>query len=224
MRRIAFRRAQGRVRQAESAARRGIWNMKCCGRTLALAAGALALAGCEFIPGTDAHRQRRGEQAAAAALIDPSSALFRNVAARGNSVCGEVNGKNRMGAYVGFTRFVVDTNDWSALLEPASDEGGYGEREVFESLWRSRCGPPSAAGPRYGFDGSELANGAAFELNAVAVEPEADAGANVPNAAAPDPSDANALATDVFSTYDMNSTLPAPGGNDSAERAAGDAP
>jgi hypothetical protein len=38
-------------------------------------------------------------------LIDPDSAQFRNVTVVGDSVCGEVNSKNRFGGYVGFQRF-----------------------------------------------------------------------------------------------------------------------
>lgn len=41
-------------------------------------------------------------------LFDPSSAQFRDVSeVADNLVCGEVNGKNRMGAYVGFTKFAA---------------------------------------------------------------------------------------------------------------------
>lgn len=66
------------------------------------------LGGCQFIPGTDWHKIRQAKEAVAAVLIDPSSAQFRNVEiGHEGAVCGEVNGKNRMGAYVGFTRFVA---------------------------------------------------------------------------------------------------------------------
>ncbi|MDO1557991.1 hypothetical protein Q0812_00940 [Brevundimonas sp. 2R-24] len=33
-------------------------------------------------------------------------------------MCGEINGKNRNGAYVGFTRFLADPDGTEALLEP----------------------------------------------------------------------------------------------------------
>ena len=39
-------------------------------------------------------------------LSDPGSAQFRNVQAKNGAVCGEVNAKNKMGGYVGFTRFM----------------------------------------------------------------------------------------------------------------------
>lgn len=38
-------------------------------------------------------------------LFDASSAQFRNLRAKGDFLCGEVNGKNRFGAYVGFRPF-----------------------------------------------------------------------------------------------------------------------
>ena len=40
-------------------------------------------------------------------LIDPSSAKFRFVADHAGIICGEVNGKNRLGAYVGYRRFTA---------------------------------------------------------------------------------------------------------------------
>lgn len=48
------------------------------------------------------------QEAVAAEMIDGESARFRNlgkIAERG--ACGEVNAKNRLGAYTGFKRFVV---------------------------------------------------------------------------------------------------------------------
>lgn len=45
-------------------------------------------------------------------LTDPSSAQFKNVRLLGGSmVCGEVNAKNRLGGYVGFTTFSVTGGD-----------------------------------------------------------------------------------------------------------------
>lgn len=92
-------------------------------RTVGLIVVVPLLASCEFIPGTSSHSQAKAKQAAAAELIDPSSAQFRNIASRDGIVCGEINGKNRMGAYVGFTRFYVLTDDWQASLDPQFDPG-----------------------------------------------------------------------------------------------------
>lgn len=52
-------------------------------------------------------------------LNDPASAVFRNEAISkrsGDTWCGEVNARNRMGAMVGFRRYVV------VFLDPADPE------------------------------------------------------------------------------------------------------
>jgi hypothetical protein len=83
---------------------------------------------CDKIPGTQAYKQRTSvegaEAAAAYNLIDPSSAQFRNVRVIRDLACGEVNGKNRMAAYAGFTRFIAtrDKDKWTAELDPQFDE------------------------------------------------------------------------------------------------------
>ena len=44
-------------------------------------------------------------------LYDPSSAQFRSLQrGKGGAICGKVNAKNRMGAYVGFKDFVVSAD------------------------------------------------------------------------------------------------------------------
>lgn len=132
-------------------------------------------AGCDLLPGSQAAVQRRGEAAAAALLLDPSSAQFRNVRVSGDAVCGEINGRNRMGAYVGFTRFHVSSIAWRATLDPGFDPaelvrarqaclslGSYAsalceratEQEVeqavqaaFDSSWRAGCEGAGAPSP-----------------------------------------------------------------------------
>lgn len=56
------------------------------------------------------------EAAVAADLRDPSSAQFRNIKQGPSATCGEVNGKNALGAYVGFRPFVYVGG--IVLLEP----------------------------------------------------------------------------------------------------------
>jgi hypothetical protein len=85
------------------------------------AATALLCTGCDAIPGTSAYREARAKQAIAEQLIDPTAAQFRKMRIQGSSVCGEVNGKNKMGAYVGYSRFVVDTSTYEALIDPEFD-------------------------------------------------------------------------------------------------------
>jgi len=48
---------------------------------------------------------REIQQAVAAGLADPEAARFRNIRKVESGFCGEVNGKNRFGAYVGFEPF-----------------------------------------------------------------------------------------------------------------------
>lgn len=52
------------------------------------------------------------KQTVTQSLVDPGSAQFRNVVAYSEGVvCGEVNGKNRQGEWVGFKKFVFNADD-----------------------------------------------------------------------------------------------------------------
>lgn len=76
-------------------------------RWLALViAGACVLASsCDRIPGTPEFAARREIKAAA---FDPGAVQIRYIGSSADAVCGEMNGKNRMGAYVGFTPFIYE--------------------------------------------------------------------------------------------------------------------
>jgi hypothetical protein len=54
-----------------------------------------------------------------ATLTDPDSAQFKSVrsSASATYTCGEVNAKNRMGGFVGFTPFLVGA-DGTVMLQP----------------------------------------------------------------------------------------------------------
>jgi hypothetical protein len=105
------------------------------GEAVAAMAATILLWGCDFLPGTAAYQEARAREAVAQTLIDPASAQFRNVESRSDAVCGEVNGKNRMGAYVGFVRFYVETADWRAMLDPQFDpQDLYSARRLCSSL------------------------------------------------------------------------------------------
>ncbi|WP_298698177.1 hypothetical protein [uncultured Brevundimonas sp.] len=80
-------------------------------RTGFVLATALLVAGCQWIPGTEAHQIREAEGVVSRELRDPTSAQFRNVRVvdqvnGSRAFCGEVNGKNAYGGYVGFEPFV----------------------------------------------------------------------------------------------------------------------
>lgn len=82
-------------------------------RPLIAAAVGLALASCQWLPGTDANLIEQAKKKVAAELRDPASAQFREVHTapqKGRStpaVCGEVNGRNAYGGYAGFQKFYV---------------------------------------------------------------------------------------------------------------------
>lgn len=145
-------------------------NFHARGRFALAVAAVLLTSGCDLLPGTEAYEEKRARGAAAQLLIDPGSAQFRNVTNRETAICGEINGRNRMGAYVGFTRFWVDTSNWRAALDPqfnydrlatarrlCASIGGMScteetelyleraEQNRFDSAWETRC-EGSAAG------------------------------------------------------------------------------
>lgn len=68
----------------------------------------------------------KGKKAIADTLKDPASAQFRNVRLvqylDGVVICGEINGKNSYGGYVGFKDFVGGTNSGTMR---SSDEAKY---------------------------------------------------------------------------------------------------
>lgn len=79
-------------------------------RIIIPALAAMALAGCEYIPGTDAHMVAQAKAQVAAELKDPTSPLFTQIKVVEDGVCGQVNGKNSFGAYAGNEPFVWRKN------------------------------------------------------------------------------------------------------------------
>lgn len=83
--------------------------------------------------------------AVASQLRDPSSAEFRNVVDGTLATCGEVNGKNAFGAYVGFKPFVYESGTVS--FEPDQPLGAdvqqhtsyYDDLAAFRRA-QARCG------------------------------------------------------------------------------------
>lgn len=65
----------------------------------------------------------RVERVVADAMIDPTSVLFRGVTVVDGIACGQVNSKNRMGAYVGFTDFAIDVSG-ALLISPTDSFDG----------------------------------------------------------------------------------------------------
>jgi hypothetical protein len=86
---------------------------------------------------------------------DPSSPQFRNVVLRQSKdkvsfyLCGEVNGKNSYGGYIGFRRFVVNYRtdgklNTSSQVEQGGDTGEMAafDRQLFAIGW-SKCSEES---------------------------------------------------------------------------------
>ena len=82
-----------------------------------------------------------------AAMVDPESAQFRNdvPAVRGGAGvwCGEVNGRNRMGGMVGFSRYVAqvyaDRELGSVMDRVDFERVGDDADSGFPNKWRAFC-------------------------------------------------------------------------------------
>lgn len=105
--------------------------------------GCLVLAGCQYIPGTEANREAQARNVLEPVLLDASSARLRNVKVDGDLICGEVNAKNRLGAYVGFRRFLSVDASIGPSIEPNCGRGGdaecSAEADLFQSTWVMGC-------------------------------------------------------------------------------------
>jgi hypothetical protein len=86
---------------------------------------------------------RNAEAAITNTFKDPSNAQFRNtfvplgeVGGVGGTMvlCGEVNGRNAYGAYVGFRRFYTDESGVSSAIE-----GENATDYVVASAWEWKC-------------------------------------------------------------------------------------
>jgi len=93
----------------------------------------------------------QAKKEAVTTFFDPDSAAFRglHVTSRpgaGRNLCGEVNGKNRMGGFVGYRRFYVSFSmKDSAFLNPRMDVTSpkttteQSEAKSFAMMWNIFC-------------------------------------------------------------------------------------
>jgi hypothetical protein len=89
------------------------------------------------LTGCESQEIRDAKRAASHDLFDPTSAQFREVRVGfDGNVCGELNSKNRLGAYVGFHRFVWHATRGLYVATNPEDEG--------QAFWADACVP---AGP-----------------------------------------------------------------------------
>ncbi|WP_461344569.1 hypothetical protein [Brevundimonas sp. GN22] len=100
-------------------------------KSILLAVVGLSLAACHMIDGTNQNLIKEAKKDVASVMHDPSAAEFRNlrVVKTGSMsvVCGEVNGKNRYGAYVGFTRFMSSPKNLAPLIEDLNSDNGFAQ-------------------------------------------------------------------------------------------------
>ena len=68
-----------------------------------------------------------------AALKDPESAQFRGLRKPHGALCGEVNSRNSMGGFVGFTRFFSSSSGRYAM-EGYSTSSWYGKSKTTEQV------------------------------------------------------------------------------------------
>jgi hypothetical protein len=145
-------------------------------KIFAIGALSLGVANCGYIPGTASHEIAKAEQFVRSGLNDPDSASFRNekyvpasAKIKASAVCGEVNAKNRMGGFVGFSRFIANGADKLVLMDPNQDvlnlqsrrmeaqnfcnqmdryacpgatdaQQKIDEQQSFDSTWKNACG------------------------------------------------------------------------------------
>ena len=77
-------------------------------------------------------------------FVDPDSLKVRDVRFGNEAICGEVNARNQMGGYVGYSRFIVKRD----INETRIDDGATGfevtpqdSRPAFNDEWLGRCLP-----------------------------------------------------------------------------------
>lgn len=94
-----------------------------CLTLLIVACGPALTSKQAFVP--DEFHMNRAQAKAAYNLRDPNAAQFRNIrgvsakaetGVTANYICGEINGKNAMGGYVGFTPFVYFISTDEAIV------------------------------------------------------------------------------------------------------------
>lgn len=113
--------------------------------TIAIAAAGLsgALAGYlgrPVLESTSLSPEGAARRALSVGLVDPESMQLRGVRrTESGALCGEVNARNRMGGYQGFTSFVI-TDDGYVAIDPSGDgRTTLSDVEMFQTLQRSNC-------------------------------------------------------------------------------------
>lgn len=77
---------------------------------------------------------KKAEDTVKSRLIDPDSAKFQNQ--KGN--CGEVNAKNKLGGYTGYSRYIYDPKTNHAVVESDASTSIITPK-IMNSLWEASC-------------------------------------------------------------------------------------
>lgn len=95
-------------------------------------AAALLLSGCNVGPDpAEVARIRSGTEAVRATLAQPDTAQFKNVAAHGEIVCGEVNASVGMGQ-TGYERFILKDGTVTLASQLPTDA-------AMDARWAADC-------------------------------------------------------------------------------------
>lgn len=97
----------------------------------------LVASACDRLPWS---RVAKSHKIVAGLLNDPESAQFRNEAVEGAAVCGEVNAKNQMGGYVGFSRYIATPSVGKAMVTNGSPDFAEYYRDLENEFLRDKAG------------------------------------------------------------------------------------
>lgn len=89
----------------------------------------ISLSACQYVPGTDAAHEREARAALDRTLNDAPAARFKDIrvvdgpkAGQPKLLCGLVNAKNRLGAYAGWHRFLIERGTDFAVISVDADK------------------------------------------------------------------------------------------------------
>lgn len=100
---------------------------------------AIILAGSILVSCSDTRHENEAKARVLKQMFDPTAATFKNVHTYkkndgGWTVCGDVNGKNRFGGYVGYERFVVVDSNPEVFLEHGKGDSDLSEKYGDEAV------------------------------------------------------------------------------------------
>lgn len=111
-------------------------------KIFAVMVAAAFASGCSLIPGTEQHTTEKARELLSVGLFDADAAKFKDVRRIHTErppedvICGLVNAKNRIGAYVGFRRFLAsETNGFVAVEQEGAGQEIKNYNAGFAAAW-----------------------------------------------------------------------------------------